>query len=322
MTPRSRNLANRGLLPLIMVILCGCCSTDRQLRADVRQWITEPPPHGSADYTKKFEELNARYGDRLVPAALHEAANATSPEGRKRLVGLVVVAFAWSERPSAEVYRACLTAVADANRFRSYVALRALTGWTWSYRVERDSADRMARDFEALTRSAQPWTRAYGYALLREWKHGEEHVAELLARAANEDRSFAVRYAAVVTLHALKEAEPEAIKYYLGLFETIGKQDPPFLPRGTVPSRDALVKRLARILRSDQHQKVEGLYALTFPYEADQVDLKLYAVDVARSWDLQELIPEIKPLVKATDPILRQGAESVLEAFEWRKKNR
>ena len=60
MTPRIRNLASGRLLPLIvLLVISGCGLTDKQLRADIRQWIKAPPPHSPADYTKKSEELNA-----------------------------------------------------------------------------------------------------------------------------------------------------------------------------------------------------------------------------------------------------------------------
>jgi len=317
MRTRIRTLARGALLPLMaLAISSGCYSADRQLRADIREWMKAPFPRDSAEYERKFDALLEQGVPRVVPAALREATNATSPEERTRLFGLVTSVFTGSEQPPGRVYRTCLAAVGDADRFRSFLAVAALVNWAQRYRLQEDSIARVATDFEALTRSFQPWTRAYGYTLLARLKDRKDHVAGLLARAANKDPSFAVRYAAVVALHVLKGPEPEVIKRCLGLFETIGNQGPPYVPPQTPRSRDVLVKRLAEILRSNQRQEVEGLCALTYPYEAHRVDLRVYAIEIAPTLDLRELIPAIKPLVKDPDPIVRQEAKFALEAFE------
>lgn len=74
MTKRIRNPTRWGLLPLIvLLVLCGGCSSDRQLRADIREWMKNPHPCSFAEVTKKSEELNAKYAGGLVAAALHEA---------------------------------------------------------------------------------------------------------------------------------------------------------------------------------------------------------------------------------------------------------
>jgi len=57
MTPRVRNLATGAALTLIALIPSGCCSSDEQLRADVRQWVKGPSPHGSDEWAGEYGAL-------------------------------------------------------------------------------------------------------------------------------------------------------------------------------------------------------------------------------------------------------------------------
>lgn len=292
-------------------------SGQSEVRTKVHQWIKNPPPLDSPQYVTQIRELLDQYGARLVSAGLREAPNASSPVQRLELFHLVTLAATtFGAEPFGSLYQETLAAVGDAHRFRSYLGCRVLRHFAWQHSQKEPARRRLIKDFRKLARSRHFWTRAYAYDLCTEVEAHGPKLIEFLKQAANQDRSFPARYWAAAALYTVTGPTPELRRCFAGLFATVDKREPPFVPSGEAVSREALVRRLGAVLRTDPSRKVGVFCPLVLPHTPTEVDLRLYAVQIAIAWSLPELLPQIRPLVRADDPILQERAKRAVTRLE------
>jgi len=288
------------------------------IEADVLALINSPLKCPSDEFHEQVRALGDKYGyHRVITSVIAAAESARMPEQRRRVLCIAIRTALDFEEDI--ILQTVLDNLDSNRRFRSFISFRIAGGYRCS---DRQEAFEYSGRLYNLVKSDQPWTRAYSLSLLSVIKDGDKSFEALFRRSATEDPSFAVRFVAIdcLTVPCLKDDEAtrlakddEAARLFFRLF---AEAFPKHKPAEAAYWGTKLTELVEDILTSEDVRKVDSLTQLTFPYEADTVDLKVWALAAIRTQEVKQLKPVVEKLRDSADPIIAHQADLVLRLWK------